>query len=418
MSGLLVLGAGRHQAPLIERAESRGISTIALDYYDDSPGKRIATAAVLADALDVDAVLAAARDHDIDAVATVGTDQAVVVVATVARELGLPCHISVDGAKAATNKVDMRRELERAGVAMTSGGVVGNDPTTEELSALPLPCVVKAADSQGQRGMRRIDTAADLPDAIRTAARFSRTSTVVVEEFATGPELTINAWMRAGEPIVLIPTDRHTFNPPPAIGICLRHVAPSVHDEQRDALAEITCRVASAYGVTDGPLYIQLLATDDGFRVVEAASRVGGGHEAQLFEEMYGLSLLDLTIDSAFGRNDRSIPDLRVERCGVVNFVVARPGHVDRLSSMDVLVDEGLIDQGQWYVEPGHEQTPIVDSMGRIGAVIVTGAVRSRVLADAAEAYGRLTAADAEGTNLVFWPEPIELNVSNSRPTR
>lgn len=413
MSGLLVLGAGRHQTPLIARAESRGIRSIALDYYDDSPGKKIASAAVLADALDIEAVLAAARDHEIDAVTTVGTDQAVIVVATVAHELGLPCHISIEGALAATNKVNMRAALQRAGVPMTTGVVLERNSAPHELVGLSLPCVVKAADSQGQRGMRLIDDAADLPEAIETAMRFSRTSTVVVEQFSAGLELTINAWMRSGEPVVMIPADRHTFNPPPAIGICLRHVAPSVHRDQREALADITNRVATGYNISDGPLYIQLLSTAEGFRVVEAASRVGGGHEAQLFEEMYGLSMLDLTIDLAFGRNDRSIPDIRGDRSGVVNFVVARPGTIERLSSIEPLIDDGLIDQGQWYVAPGHEQSIIVDSLGRIGALVVTGPSHTDVLSRAAAAYGRLVAADREGANLVFWPEPAELNVAD-----
>lgn len=410
MSGLLVLGAGRHQAPLIERAEARGIRTIALDYYDDSPGKQIASAAVLADALDVGAVMSAARSHHIDAIATVGTDQALPVIAAVAEELSLPCHISVDGAFAATHKARMRTALEACGVPMTVGAVVSERPSREELAALPIPCVVKAADSQGQRGMQRIDERSRLAAAIEGAARHSRTSTVVVEQFANGPELTINAWMRDGEPVLAIPADRHTFNPPPAIGICLRHVVPSHHAARTAELTDITRRVANGYGISDGPLYIQLLVTEDGFRVVEAASRVGGGHEAQLFEEMYGLSLLDLTIDLAYGRNDRPIPELSTARAGVVNFVVATPGRIAALSGFGPLVEAGVIDRGQWYVAPGHEQPEIVDSMGRIGAFIVTGQDRTTVLDDCSEVYQQLHVTTDEGDDLVFWPDASRLN--------
>lgn len=413
MSGFLVLGAGRHQAPLIARAEERGIRTIALDYYENSPGKEVASASVLADALDADAVLAAARAHEIDAIATVGTDQAVIIVATVAEALGLPCHISVDGALAATNKVQMRSALSHAGVPMTVGALVDAEPSAADLSGIGMPCVVKAADSQGQRGMRRIDDAADLADAIRTASTYSRTATVVVEEFSPGPEFTVNAWMRAGEVVLAIPTDRHTFNPPPAIGICLRHLAPSLFANRLDELVEITRRVATGYDITDGPLYIQMLATDDGFRVVEAASRVGGGHEAQLFEAMHGLSLLDLTIDLAYGRNDRTLPVIAPKRSGVVNFVVASPGRIGELSPFEPLVAAGLVDEGQWYVTPGHEQQQIVDSMGRIGAFITTGPDRRDVLERATQAYGRLVVQSDQSQNLAFWPADDMMNVMN-----
>lgn len=409
---LLVLGAGRHQAPLIQRAEDRGITTIAVDYYTDSPGKKIASHAVLADALDVDAVVAAARDHAVEAVATVGTDQVMVVVAAVAHELGLPCHVTPEGALAATHKVHMRRALEGAGVEMTKGIIVGPETSLEVLESITVPCVVKAADSQGQRGMQRIDDVEHLTAAVQAATPFSRTSTVVVEEFATGPELTLNAWMRDGDAVVLVPTDRHTYNPSPAIGICLRHVAPSTHaDLHLDEFRSIARNVAAGYGVTDGPLYIQMLATADGFRVVEAACRVGGGHEAQLFKAMYGLDLLDLTIDLALGRNDREIPPCPLDRGGLVNFVVARPGTIASLTSFDSLEIDGAIDQGQWYVGVGHEQSKIIDSMGRIGAFIATAPSRAGALERAHSAYARLRAIDKSGDDLVFWPETSEMNI-------
>lgn len=416
---LLVLGAGRHQAPLIQRAEDRGITTIAVDYYTDSPGKKVASHAVLADALDVDAVIAAARDHEVNAVATVGTDQVMVVVAAVAHELGLPCHVTPIGALAATHKVHMRRALEDAGVEMTTGVIVGPETDLAALATIALPCVVKAADSQGQRGMQRIDNASELEEAVRTAVPFSRTSTVVVEEFAAGPELTINAWMRNGEPIVLIPADRDTYNPSPAIGICLRHVAPSTHAHQHlDEFRTIARNVALGYGVTDGPLYIQMLATSDGFRVVEAACRVGGGHEAQLFQAMYGLDLLDLTIDLAFGRNDRPVPSCPLDRGGLVNFVVAQPGVIASQSAFEELVDSEAISHGQWYVDIGYEQTTIVDSMGRVGAFIVTSSSRANALEKAAAAYAQVHATDSAGRDLVFWPEAGQMNtVDNAAPT-
>ncbi|HSM66099.1 MAG TPA: hypothetical protein VK860_07330, partial [Ilumatobacteraceae bacterium] len=101
---LLVLGAGRHQAPLIERAERRGICTIALDPYPDSPGKRVASIAADGDALDADRVLEVARRHHVDGIVTIGTDQPVLVMAHVAAKMGLPCHLEEAGALAATNK--------------------------------------------------------------------------------------------------------------------------------------------------------------------------------------------------------------------------------------------------------------------------------------------------------------------------
>lgn len=411
---LLVLGAGRHQAPLIQRADERGVATVAIDYYEHSPGKQIATHSVLADALDHDSVLAAAREFAVDGVTTVGTDQPVLVMAQVAQELGLPCHVTPDGALRSTNKAAMRPALVAAGVPMPTAITIAADDSLDDLGLDSYPYVLKAADSQGQRGMSVAHCESELAPALEAARAASRSSTVIIEEFHEGPELTINAWMNDSEPISLAVLDRITFNPPPAVGICLQHVFPSVFDDRRDELVAIANDVARAYGMQRGPLYIQAIAGRNGFRVIEAATRVGGGHEAQLLPRLLGLDLLDRTIDLALGRPEAPPVSEGSKRSGLVNFVVARPGTLRTLDPIGALVARGAVDEGSWYVEAGYTQPDIIDSMGRIGYFIVTSQSRRETLRRAAEAYESLRVTDDSGTNLVFWPEESLLNAPTS----
>jgi biotin carboxylase len=411
---LLVLGAGRHQAPLIARAEARGIRTVALDPYPDAPGKRLASIAVLGDAFDPAQVLDVARTHQVDGLTTVGTDQPVLVMAKVAAELGLPCHLTPEGALRATNKAAMGPALVAAGVPMPEAVTIR---TSEDWSAIELParpCVVKAADSQGQRGMTVVGVSDDIERAVESAAAMSRTSTVVVERFHGGPEFTINAWIDDGRAAVALVLDRITVNPPPAIGICLQHVYPSVHESDHVELTAIAEKVAGAYGLRRGPLYIQAIATDEGYKVLEAASRVGGGHEAQLFPRLLGLDLIDRTIDLALGLPEAEFQLRPGAASGLVNFVVARPGVICELTDFDSLIDAKAIDSGGWYVEPGHRQGEIVDSMGRIGFFIVTAPTRADTLHRAQRAYSRLVANDATNRNLVYWPSDDVINRPSS----
>lgn len=407
---LLVLGAGRHQAPLISRAEQRGICTIALDPYPDSPGKRAASIASQGDAMDTERVLQVAREHHVDGVTTIGTDQPVLVMAQVAAALGLPCHLDEQGALAATNKTVMGPTLRRAGVPMPHSVTLDprSDPASVEYP--DLPCVVKAADSQGQRGMSVVRSRDELRDAIPRARQASRSSTVVVDHFHEGPELTINAWIVDGKAVLAAPLDRITVNPPPSIGICLQHVFPSVHVDDGETFRSIAESVARAYGVSRGPLYIQAVASSDGYRVIEAASRVGGGHEAQLFPRLMTFDLVDRVIDLALGRPEAPIRIESTVGSGLVNFVVISPGRVAELGDFDSLVADGLVDEGAWYIRPGHEQGAIVDSMDRLGYFIVTGPDRTATLDRARRSYAALQALDASGSNLVTWPDDSIMN--------
>lgn len=54
----------------VERAKRMGIYTIVVDYYPNSPAKRIADRSYLASTTDIDRVLEIARENEIDGVFT------------------------------------------------------------------------------------------------------------------------------------------------------------------------------------------------------------------------------------------------------------------------------------------------------------------------------------------------------------
>ena len=225
-----MLGAGRHQLPLIRRAEERGIEVVVADYLPDSPGKAYASHPTMADAFDVEAVLDVAASYKVDGIITTGTDQPVVTMAEVARRLALPEIVTPRTARIATDKRVMKAVLGAAGVPTARHVVVRRaDATVEGLDRLQLPLVVKPVDSQGQRGTRRVERRDDVPAALDAALAVSRRGEAVVEEFLKGREITASVWVTDGVVHPLMITDRVTYNPPPAIGIAVQHVYPSVH---------------------------------------------------------------------------------------------------------------------------------------------------------------------------------------------
>jgi biotin carboxylase len=404
---LMVLGAGRHQAGLIARAECRGIEVVAVDYHEHSPGKSLATHPVLADALDVAANIEIAARYGVDGVVTVGTDQTVQVMAAVAADRGLPCHVDVDAARVATNKLHMRRALEAAGVPIAPGQVV--ESPAEIDPALRLPLVVKPVDSQGQRGTSKVTDRAGLVPAVVAALSESRSRRALIEEFVQGPEVTLNGWVHDGTAHLLAINDRLTYNPPPAVGICLQHIYPSRHAAGRATEgAAVLQRIAEAYGMVAGPLYVQVIVGSDRLVVIEAAARVGGGHEASLLPAVGSDDLIDRSIDLALGLPTEAptgvYRDVGHPVHGLVNFIVAEPGTLVGYAGMEEVLAEGLAAEGGWYHTPGHEQGPIVNSLGRIGYTVVLASDRPSLLADAATVYRRLAAYSPDGRNLVFWP--------------
>ena len=399
---LLVLGAGRHQKALIHRAEERGLRVVAVDYYTDAPGKALASYPVDLDALATEQVIAVARKFGVRGVITSGTDLALVTMADVAAALGLPCYLAPQSARTATDKARMVRSFDEQGVPHARA--------VEDVTRIEFPVVVKPADSQGQRGVRKVNDRPSFEAAMVEARRHSRTGSVLVEPFTEGYEVTASAWAKGGDVRIQMVTDRVTYNPLPAIGICFQHVYPSLRaaglkEQVRDALR----RIARGYGVQDAPLYVQMIVRPGGeLSIVEAACRVGGGHEASLMPVATGIDVLDRLIDLALEGRSPEIDDAHDEQGenALVNFLLAKPGRVARLAGFE---DNPLVVEGEYYVRAGHEQKPIVDGQGRVGYFIARERTRAALLERAAAAYRSLTMADASGRNLLFTPGASEL---------
>ena len=399
---LLVLGAGRHQKALIRRAEERGLRVVAVDYYTDAPGKALASHPVDLDALATEQVIAVARKFGVRGVITSGTDLALVTMADVAAALRLPCYLTPESARTATDKARMVRAFDQQGVP--------HAPAFEDPSRVAFPVVVKPADSQGQRGVRKVHDRAALEAAMVEARRHSRTGTALVEPFTEGYEVTASAWAKEGGVRIQMITDRVTYNPLPAIGICFQHVYPSLRaaglkEKVRDALR----RIARGYGVKDAPLYVQMIVRPGGaLSIVEAACRVGGGHEASLTPVATGIDVIDRLIDLALEGRSAEIEDAHDEhgKSALVNFLLARPGTVQRLAGFE---NSPHVVEGEFYVKPGHVQKPIEDGQGRVGYFVARDSTRAALLEKAAAAYRALTMADAQGRNLLFTPGASEL---------
>lgn len=412
---LLVLGAGRHQKDLIRRAEARGLRVVVSDYYADAPGKAFASYPTDLDALAIEENIALARKYAVNGVITSGTDLALVTMAEVAAALRLPCYLTPKMAHTATNKPRMGRALEAQGVQRAFWREARSLAEAAQVAgAVGFPLVVKPAVSQGQRGTRKVRAGDALEMGMSEALRASRDGGAVLERFLEGYEITASAWAKSDDVRIQMITDRVTYNPEPAIGICFQHIYPSLRAVGlQSRIRNILRCIARCYGVTDAPLYVQMIVHGGEVWVVEAACRVGGGHESSLSPVATGVEVLDRLIDLALCGRSAPIDDAYDETGSrghaLVNFLFARPGIASALDGFDELLRRGEILEGEYYIRPDHECMPVVDGQGRVGYFIAREGSRARLLGLAARAYRSLTIRDTTGNNLLFSPPAAEL---------
>jgi len=384
---LLVLGAGPAQLGLLEAARRRGLWLAVVDRDPAAPGFRFADRRCILSTEDEPAVERLGAALDVDGIIAPGTDWPVAIAARVAERLALPHPISAAAAVLATNKIRQRERLAEAGVPQPRSWIVGAE---DELPEPSYPCVVKAPDRQGQKGLALVGEGSELAGAVAQARAAARSGLALVEELVDGPEVTVVGFSVGGVFTAVTVTDRVVAEPP-AFGVALAHVWPS---HVRGQSPDMAAAAVAALGIEDGPSYTQLRIGPDGPQVIEIAARLGGGHDAELAERATGVPLNDLAIDAALGL-PLSAPEPGSRVGGAVTRFLVAPAGV--FESVDVPDDVDGVEHVRIYREPGYVFTPLRRGSDRAGAVIVVGESREQAVARAEAAAQRIrfTTADA-----------------------
>jgi biotin carboxylase len=398
---LLVLGAGPAQLGLLAAARDRDCYVVAADRDPGAPGFRYADRRAIVSAEDEPALGQLAEAEEIDGIIAPGIDWPVAIAARIARRLGLPHAITPETAMLATSKLQQRERFREAGVPQVEWETCGTEEEAQAAAGrLGFPLVVKAPDRQGQRGLGLVLEPGDLPGAVAEALRASRSSVAILEQYAPGREITVNAFSHRGRFVPLTITDREVAEPP-AFGVALAHVWPSSLDPNEIGAAVDAARTAAAaLGVTDGPTYTQILATGDGPRVVELATRLGGGHDADLCRAALDVDLNGLALAAAFGADIEDAALVPRSRAGgaCVRFLVAPPGPLEEVVGTEDAAGVEGVELVLVYRTAGYIFTPLRRGSDRAGAVLAVGESREEALARAGEAAGlvRFEIADAE----------------------
>jgi biotin carboxylase len=387
---LLFLGASVSQLPAIRHARNAGHRVVAVDGDQDAVGFEIADVCVNVDFTDVDHVVAAGKEHGAEGVLAVSSDRAVLPAAEIAHALGLP-GIAVDVARAMTDKTVMRERLEAAGVPQPRYAVLTRDADVSTVAeTIPLPAVLKPADSGGQRGLFMIEEVAEVERNLEEALSFSPSGHAMLEEYVDGVELNGIMVVRGGEPTLLTLSDRLR---PAGIGFGVGwiHMYPSsleqgVLDRVRDI----------AFDAVDGIAFPQLIAAGDDVRIVEIAARIAAGQMADLVRFGTGVELFDIAIAQALGRpvSDELVTPT-VQRPIAIRFLTASPGvlplgTVSDIEGLDrVRSSRGVLGAGL-YFGAGATITPVHVDADRRGYVVATAETSKQALELADEAARKL----------------------------
>lgn len=328
MKKILILGVASVQYDVIKFLKENydDVEVHAIAMKNDGPGSEAADYFAEIDILDIDNIEQYILANDINLVYSVGSDIAMPVIGKVSEDLQMPHFISSNAAIQCNNKNQMRSIL--------GNDFEGNIPF-QELEKIHeyndklfegYPLFLKPADSQGQRGVKKINSFDDLEENFELSKGFSRSGTVILEKYVSGPEVSVNGYMVNGVLVFCEISDRVTWDK--YEGLIHEHVVPSNHqgpvEEKVSALMEKT---AVKMDILNGPVYAQMKIEDNNPYIIEITPRLDGCHMWKLIEKVFGFNLLKLSIEHLLN-NDISEVDNYLKtkvKKGTLEFICQEP---------------------------------------------------------------------------------------------
>jgi biotin carboxylase len=214
------------------------------------------------------------------------------------RGLGLPCN-SVECERLTANKYTMREQLRKEQVSIPQYAAIHS---LDEMPDIPLPVIIKPADSGGSRGITLVRRPEELPHALERALGWSPSKTALVEQYIDGREFSIEAISFEGKHYILQVTDKVTTGAPYFVELA-HHQPAALTSSQRKSIENLTIDMLNALKVGYGASHTEIrFDQNDTPYIIEMGARMGGGFiTSDLVKLSTGYDFVNGTIEVSTG---------------------------------------------------------------------------------------------------------------------
>ncbi len=272
---IAIIGASLFQEGLILRANEMGLETHVFAWKTGDVGETFADYFYPISTRDKDEILKKCQEIKIDGIISIGSDLAMDAVNFVADKMGLIGN-SLEATRRSMNKHLMRKAFEENGDPSPKSILVDKDTDPKELSFLEYPVIVKPTDRSGSRGINKIYSSEELPQAIRSAIEEGFEEKALVEEYAEGDEYSIEYISCRGKHWLLAVTQKFTTGEPHFIET--GHIQPApISEELKEKIRKVSDHALDTLMLEDGAAHVELKVDEnENIKLIEIGGRMGG----------------------------------------------------------------------------------------------------------------------------------------------
>ena len=364
------------------------------DLDPNAPGFAFADNKVIASTYNVDETVQAVQKYHkniraIDGVISIAADVPL-TVASVAETLGLP-GISIETALLASNKLAMKQRFADSGIPIPWFSQVESLSHLRHLTGIhDFPLVLKPVDSRGSRGVLKLNQNTDLDWAYQHSLQYSPSSSVIVEEYLEGCQISTESIIIGSRSYTPGFSDRNYEY--------LDRFAPYIIENggqqpstlssaDVNAVSKMAEKSGCAMGIKLGIAKGDMVLTKDGPKVTEIAARLSGGwFSTDQIPLATGVDIIGVAIRLSLGEEVLEKESITCYQKGVaIRYFFPKPGRVIEIKNVDRFKNTPWVHKIGFFVIAGDIVEPVTNHTKRAGFVITKGADRAEAVARAME---------------------------------
>lgn len=372
---IAIVGASYLQEPLIDCAKARGYETHVFAWETGDVGEKSADYFYPISVREKERILEKCIEIGIDGICSIASDIANITVNYVAHKMSLTGN-SPSSVKMSSNKYYMRKRFYERGDPSPRYRIVHSIEDGYE-NTLDYPIIVKPVDRSGSRGITRVNEAAGLKSAIESAFSVGFEKSVMIEEYVSGHEYSVECISWDGRHTFLSLTQKYTTGFPHYIET--GHLEPAiVTDQMLERIKAVVFHALDSLEIRYGASHSEIKITEnEEIKIIEIGARMGGDNiGSALVQLTTGYPFVDAVLDVSLGIEPKYKKTRN--RCAGIRFVISnddievlnriRCEHPDLLvmESIGVIKDDTIKDSSSrfgYYIIVSDDESIIQEYM-------------------------------------------------------
>jgi biotin carboxylase len=273
-SSIAVLDANEPLIPFYRQAKALGYEVIGIAVEKGAVCKPFCDRFYPVSFADKDQVVEICRQEKVEGILSFSLESALPTVVYVAQKLGLVSN-SKESVDLTQSKFAQRQALEKAGIPVPKYFFV---ESTTDLSKVHcrFPLIVKPVDSGGSQGICKVDALERLVEAYHYAVEYSRSSTVIVEEYVDGREFSVEYISHLGKHYFIQITDKVTSGAPRFVEM-QHHQPATIPKSVWERIKKMVEGALTALKIENSASHTEIKwNSNDELFIIETGARMGG----------------------------------------------------------------------------------------------------------------------------------------------